>query len=362
MALSAALRDPIPLSPNRIPRFYGGGLLLGRFRGDPAAADDGRPEDWVGSATATWTAPAAPPASAGISPVDVAGRRTTIAELVASEPEAMVGAALLERAGPTPGVLVKLLDAGERLPVHAHPTREAAARLLGSPFGKTEAWLILATRSGRPEPVWAGFREPMDPAALLHRLERQPTDDLLGALTEHLVRPGDVVLVAGGVPHAIGAGILLLELQEPTDFSIVAETRGFPIDDADASLRLGWDRAVEFFDASAAPVVVRPEPDAERLLPADADAYFRLLRQRVARGSSGTAPFDPAYAVGVVLEGSGEVRGAARSVTVRPGDTFALPAIAVAEARIEAGTDLQLAWCLGPDPAALDRAPLPAMR
>lgn len=356
MSLAAALRDPIALFPNRIPRFYRGGLLLGRFRGDPSADDDGRPEDWVGSATSTWTPPGTPPTTAGISSVEVDGRPTTIADLVTSEPEAMVGEALLRRAGATPGVLVKLLDAGERLPVHAHPTRPTAARTLGSRFGKTEAWLILATRSGAAGQVWAGFREPIDRGRLRDLIERQATDELLGLLAEHEVRPGDVVLVPGGVPHAIGAGIFLLELQEPTDFSIVAETRGFPIDEADASLRLGWERAIGFFEPAAAPTVVRG-PDAR--LPADAAPFFRLLQQRLGAGGTDRPPFDAAYAVGIVLHGSGEVRGARRTLAVTQGATFALPASAVASARLDAAAGLQVAWCLGPDPAALDRQPLP---
>ena len=49
--LTDALRDPIALAPNRVPRFYRGGLLLDQLRGDPEPRDGDRPEDWVGSAT-----------------------------------------------------------------------------------------------------------------------------------------------------------------------------------------------------------------------------------------------------------------------------------------------------------------------
>lgn len=214
-ALADALRDPIALTPNRIPRFYRGGRLLGGFLGLPDAADDDRPEDWVGSATRTWTRPGEPASPLGPSGVTVGSERLSLVEVLAREPEALIGPAR----GRSLGLLVKLLDAGERLPVHCHPTRAAASKLLGSPFGKTEAWLILGTRDEEPAPrVWAGFRSDVAPDLLRSWIDKQDTKALLQALVEHPVRTGDVFLIPGGVPHAIGAGVFLLELQEPTDF------------------------------------------------------------------------------------------------------------------------------------------------
>jgi mannose-6-phosphate isomerase len=358
----AALHDPIALPPNPVARFYRGGLLLGRFRGRRDASDDGRPEDWVGSATSIWAPPGSPAVDVGISAVEVGGTPTTIRALVEHEPEAMVGASLARRIGPSPGVLIKLLDAGERLPVHCHPTRDAAARLLGSPFGKTEAWLILGTRDGGPARVWAGFREPMDRATLAHLIDEQDVGALLAALVAYELTPGDALLVPGGVPHAIGAGAFLLELQEPTDYSIVAETRGFPIGTDQASLGLGWDRAIEFFDP-AGTAVRPPRRDEGSLLPAAADPFFRLVRQRVAAGDTAGPAFSPAFAIGVVLRGTGTVAGTATTLELRPGSTFCLPA-AAADARLNAdpnADDMDIAWCLGPDPDALDAHPMPAM-
>lgn len=357
--LADALREPIPLAPNRIPRFYRGGLMLDRFRGAAGPADGDRPEDWVGSATRAWTSPGTDAPPLGLSSVLVEGRPTTLEELLREEPEALVGGALLERAGPTLGVLVKLLDAGERLPVHCHPSREEAAALLGSRFGKTEAWLILATRDGGPASVWVGFSEDVAPDRLRAWIDRQDGPSLLASLSEHRVVPGDVLLIGGGVPHAIGAGVFLLELQEPTDYSVVAELQGFPIDPEAASLGLGWDRAIGLFRTDAAPdprqAPTAAGPGVERLLGAEADAYFRALRQRI--NGTGAPPFDAAFAVGVVLDGRGTIRGAASDLDLRTGSTFALPAASVPHARLEGM--LEIVWCLGPEPAALDRAPLP---
>ncbi len=351
--LTRALRDPIPLAPNRIPRFYRGGLMLDRFRRADAPADDDRPEDWVGSATPTWTTAGHPSSQLGLSSVTVAGHETTLGAILAEEPDALAGRALVERAGPTLGLLVKLLDAGERLPVHCHPSRERAARLLGSAFGKTEAWVILGTRDGGPASVWAGFRRATPTEGLRDWIERQDTATMLDAMVEHRVAAGDVLLIGAGIPHAIGAGVFLLELQEPTDFSVVAETRGFPIDPDSATLGLGWDRAIGFFETDAAGDPRQLSTDlgggATRLLGPGADPFFRAIRQLV--DGEATPPFEPAYAVGVVTAGRGEVRGARMALDLRPGLTFAMPAAAVPGARL-AGDGVEVTWCLGLEPRA----------
>jgi mannose-6-phosphate isomerase len=139
---------PWRLLPNRVSRFYRGGLLLDTFRGAPDPTDTDRPEDWVGSATRAWAPPDASPSDEGLAEAELDGERRRVIDLE-----------------PRTGVLVKLLDAGIRLPVHAHPTREFARAHLGSPYGKTEAWVILATRElpGEPPPnIRLGFRNDLE--------------------------------------------------------------------------------------------------------------------------------------------------------------------------------------------------------
>jgi mannose-6-phosphate isomerase len=348
--LTDALHDPIALAPNRVHRFYRGGLLLDELRGDREPRDDDLPEDWVGSATRAWTPPATPPTPLGLSEVMVGEERLTLESVLDRAPEALIGREMLERAGPTLGVLVKLLDAGERLPVHCHPGRDAAARLLGSPFGKTEAWLILGTRDGAQPRIWAGFHDPVEPATLRHWIDDQDTDALLGALIEHPVEAGDAFLIPAGTPHAIGAGVFLLELQEPTDFSVVAEIRGFPITEADASLGLGWDTAIDFFTTDAAAGFAQAAEPGSRLLGPDADPYFRARRLDVTRDTG--LDLEPTFAIGVVVAGSGQVHGRTTSLRLNRGSTFALPALAMKDATITSD-GIEIILCLPPDPAAL---------
>jgi mannose-6-phosphate isomerase len=302
-------------------RFYRGGALLGRLRGE--AEDDGSfPEDWVGSVT-TANNPGRDEPEAGLSRL-ADGR--LLRDLVEEDPEGWLGAEHVARFGKSTGLLVKLLDAGERLPVHAHPSRAFARERFDSPFGKTEAWIVLDTR-GREAAIWAGLREAVDPAEYRSWIDRQDTERLLDSLHHRPVSAGDVIYVPAGVPHAIGAGLLIAELQEPTDFSIVAEWEGFPIEPEDSHLGIGWDAALGAFDLEAREPVVG--------LPEEARAFFWADDRLEPAGR---------FAVLVVLEGQGKVAGA----PARPGDAFVVPAAAD---EVEAAGDLRVLRCLAPDPA-----------
>jgi mannose-6-phosphate isomerase len=309
------------LAPTRVYRFYSGGALLGRLRGEPEE-DGSFPEDWVGSVTAASN-PGRDEPEAGLSRV---ADGPLLRDLIDEDPEAWLGARHLERFGTSTGLLVKLLDAGERLPVHAHPGRAFAREHLGSQFGKTEAWIVLATREESSE-VWLGLREAVEHERYREWIERQDSDALLGALNRVPVSAGDVVYVAAGTPHAIGAGALIAELQEPTDFSIVAEWEGFPIDPADAHLGIGWELALKAFDLA---------PRAVELgLPAEAGAFFWADELPEPAGR---------FAILIVLEGEGELAGEA----VRAGDAFA---VAASTGELELSGDLRVLRCLAPDPA-----------
>src|SRR3954468_20327932 len=71
--LSAAswIDRPWRLTPNRVSRFYRGGLLLDRFRGAADPSDTDQPEDWVGSVTRAWTAPGGTATDEGLSFADI---------------------------------------------------------------------------------------------------------------------------------------------------------------------------------------------------------------------------------------------------------------------------------------------------
>ena len=306
--------------PARVHRFYRGGALLGRLRGEEEP-DGSFPEDWLGSVTEASN-PGHETPNEGLSVFDD-GR--LLRDAVADDPTSWLGEAHVERYGTSTGLLVKLLDAAERLPVHAHPSRDFAREHLDSPFGKTEAWIVLDTRTDDAH-VWVGQREDADPAEYRCWIEEQDTDALLGSLNDVPVAAGDVVYIPAGVPHAIGSGVLIAEVQEPTDWLVLCEWHGFPIAPDDAHLGLGWDRAFGALDLRAHEPV--------RALPDEAKEYFWADEIPNPAGR---------FAVLLVLEGHGSIDGA----STRPGDAFVIPAGAH---ELDVSGDVRALRCQAPLP------------
>ena len=357
----------IPLPGNRVGRFYRGGSRIDAFRGLAEAGDDGRPEDWVGSVTRTWTRPGAAVAETG--PSRLANGKL-LRDLLEEAPEALVGTGLVAAVGATTGLLVKLLDPEMRLPVHCHPTRPFARRVLGSPFGKTEAWLIQAAHEipgQEPPHLRLGFTRDVPAAELRAWIEEQRSDDLLGAMHRRPAVAGETWLIPAGLPHAIGAGVFLVEVQEPTDFSVVAETAGFAIDVEDASLGRGWDVMLDAFDrrgytdegidglrSAPEPVPSGEErPRMTRLLGPAADPFFRVMRLTLPPASRSDWPRRDSFAVVVVARGAGELRAPGGQLPLRAGETFALPATAASGSSLVSYGGLELIICLPPEPAQL---------
>jgi mannose-6-phosphate isomerase len=341
MTLPEPLRRPWRLPPNRVGRFYTGGLLLDRFRGNAAPADGDRPEDWVGSATRAWTPPSTPPSEDGLGDAEIEGERHRIADLLRVHPAAVAGPASQAPGSPTVGVLVKLLDSAVRLPVHCHPSRSFARRHLGSFFGKAEAWLIQETRDPDGADIWLGFRRDVGRDELLAMIEGGDTEALLDAMHRRRARAGDTWFVPPGVPHAIGAGVFMVEVQEPSDFSVVAELRDVPIDAADAHLGLGWDVTLDAFDREG-----HDDRWVDGLRRDTVDTPFFGALPLLVEGRA-TPELGPGYLVGVVTGGDGRIRAGSGDITVRRGDTFAVPAAAVPTLVLEADARLELIACQG---------------
>lgn len=301
----------VRLPSNRPPaRFYRGGSRITRFRGEPPAAEY-EPEDWIGSTTTIFGEQLL-----GLTRLPD-GR--LLRDAIEAEPVQWLGADHVARWGSDLRLLVKLLDAGQRLPVHAHPDDDFAARHLGHAHGKAEAWYILSGGT-----VHVGLTRDVDANDLAALVADQDVAALLGLLHEVTVSPGDVVWVPPGELHAIGAGVLLLELQQPEDLSILLEWQGFAIDGTRAGhLGLGFDTALRAVSRTARSIdelsgLVSPAPNSGSVFPAAADPYFRLERASV----DGEADLAPGFAILVVTRGALEIGDEA----VPQGSTLLLPA------------------------------------
>ena len=277
---------PIVLPPNSVPRFYRGGAAIAALRGIETAAERA-PEEWVGSTTTVFGEQ-----ELGLSRL-ADGR--LLRDAMAADPVAFLG----PDRGADPRLLVKLLDAGERLPVHVHPDGAFAYEQLGSPYGKTEAWIVIAT-AGPAATMHVGFRDEVSADTLERWVRDQDAAAMLDALNVLEVREGHVLFVPAGTPHSIGADVLLVELQEPSDLSILLEWEGFAGGEEEASLGLDWDAALRCVDRSGT--------DADRLLghhlPAEADRFFRA--EWIAASTS--AEVDRGFAILIFTGGAAELR------------------------------------------------------
>jgi mannose-6-phosphate isomerase len=309
--------SPIVLQANQpTDRFYLGGARIAEFRGIELSGDH-VPEDWVGSTTTV-----AGSVQAGLT---MLRHGTSLRTAIVKNPLLWLGKDHVDRFGADPALLVKLLDAGERLPVHVHPDDTFARSHLGCRTGKTESWIVLRAEPGAQ--VHLGFREDVDPDVLADWVKRQDRSALLSALHGIGVAAGDTVFVPAGLPHAIGAGIFLLELQQAADLSLLLEYDGFAVDGPrEGHLGIGFDAALSCVRHQAVSAKMLAElcgdVKAARIFPAQADAFFRADRHT----GSDSSVWEPGFAIVVVVSGSGRLTWAEdRSCELRRGMTVVLP-------------------------------------
>jgi mannose-6-phosphate isomerase len=300
----------LKLPPNGIPRFYRGGPAIAELRG--VELGDRVPEEWIASTTTVFGDD-----ELGLSRL---ADGQLLRDVIAADPEAWLGPHHVARFGADPALLVKLLDAGERLPVHSHPDGPFAREHLGTKFGKTEAWIVIAAQPGAR--LHLGFREPVSEEDLNDFVAEQDSEAMLAALNPIDVEAGDAVFVPAGVPHAIGEGLLIVELQEPSDMSVLVEWKGFAAGEDEATLGMGWHTAMQSVDRDAIDVSKlrgqRPDGAVAELLPSEASLFFSAQRVAPARRA---LRLEPGFAVAVVLDGSGRIG----ELDVERGDALLVP-------------------------------------
>ena len=209
---------PQKLASNQFDHFYKGGYRIGTLRNGPGGPM--RPEEWIGSMTTRFGEE-----TMGLS---VLNDGSYLRDSVIYNPEQWLGSEHLNTFGASTELLMKLLDPDQRLPVHYHPNRKFAKEHLSLKHGKTEAWIILEAPAGAN--VGLGFSKELSKLDVSKMVDARDSNGLLASLQKFDVKAGDTVFVPAGTPHAIGEGIFVLELQEPTDLSALLEWNDFAVD------------------------------------------------------------------------------------------------------------------------------------
>jgi len=228
---------------------------------------------------------------------------STLRQLVAS-----MGADLLGDAKPQEGgfgLLVKLLDANESLSLQVHPDRAAVDRLPGAAL-KTECWYVLESRDGF---IYKGLKPGVRPDDFRKAIENNTVGD---CVIRHDVRAGDFHWLPAGTVHALGAGVVVAEVQTPSDTT-------YRVSDWGRGREIHIDLAMQcihFDDEDLSP----PGASGDVLVSCE---FFTVARHTVAAAK-------PAGKCAVVMAVSpvGRVRidYGQKKMTLAPGQTVLIPA------------------------------------
>lgn len=220
-------------------------------------------------------------------------------------------------------LLLKFIDARDRLSVQVHPDDDGARRLAGAPRGKTEAWVVARAEPGSE--IYAGFRPGVTREQFENALAAGTTEALL-----HRFEPkvGDCLFLPAGIVHAIGGGLMVFEVQQTSDITFRLHDWGRVDPKTGRPRELHVEQALACTDFASGPR--RPAwPSLDHAGPVQRERlvqceYFRLYRYR------GSRPFvhdgGGTGSVLVGLEGEITVRGGGREESLRPGEVILLPA------------------------------------
>lgn len=344
-------KKPIFFEKNRVFRVYLGGKLFSDFFGDDSE-DSFYPEEWICSSTKALN-DGSKDEFEGISKIK--GADIYFNQLIEAEKELMLG----DRDGLD--VLVKALDSAIRLPVQAHPDKEFSRKHFNSEFGKAEAWLILATRPDAH--IFFGFKDDITKEDLEKAVEDSEHDkDAMERLVNKFpVAPGDVYFIPAKAIHAIGKGCLILEIQEPTDFTIQPERLcgDYRLSDKQMYLDLDKETALSVFDYSynkervlkecrKTPTVISNENNCVKsvLISKEDTPCFSLHRYEISNGKTEKLSAPVIY---VVTDGKGTLTNGDECIDIKKGDYFFMPYSCNKEYFVEASDKLTLAACIPPE-------------
>ncbi len=343
------LSEPLFFEKNRVGRVYTGGALFADFFGDDST-DGFEPEEWVVSSVKAINK-VSKGEKEGVS--KVRGTELYFDDLLRDHREELLG----DRR--EFGVLTKLLDSAVRLPAQAHPDKAFSRRYFNSDYGKAESWVVLACRENAC--LYFGFNKEYTAEEFKAAIEASLTDkNAMERLLNRIpVKPGDVFFVPANMAHAIGSGCLILEVQEPSDFTIQPEyyCDDYRLSEDEMYIGLDPDTAIKVFDFSLwgerAVAMGQKEPrlmyerdgvKAETLVSYEDTPCFAVERYGVTDAAM-VLPHKPAAYV--ITDGEGVICCNGKERKVRKGDYFFLP-YGAHETAIKTKGSITVVACLPP--------------
>ena len=331
--------SPIFFRKNRVGRVYIGGKLFSAFFGDDSA-DSYEPEEWIASNVSALNKNSKTEKE-GVS--KVVNSDLYFDELVEKYPQELLGSHKKLR------ILVKVLDSAVRLPAQAHPDKEFSRKYFNSEYGKTECWIVLDTRPDAK--IYFGFKNGVTLSEFEKAIDdsERDKDAMERLMLEIKPEKNGVYLVPAKTVHAIGAGCLILEIQEPTDFTIQPERYcgEYKLSDKEMYLGLTRTQAVECFDFAKAPnakiepVVIEDTASikTESLICKKNTDCFVVNRITLSGGKK-ILNIEDSYAIYIVTNGEGVLSGNNYSKTITKGDYFFMPACLMGKFSVSGNVEL----------------------
>ncbi|MEL7499316.1 MAG: type I phosphomannose isomerase catalytic subunit [Planctomycetota bacterium] len=177
-------------------------------------------------------------------------------------------------------LLLKFLDASKNLSVQVHPDDELAATIDPPDLGKTEAWLVLAAEPDAK--IFAGLKEGVTKEAFANAIQTGDVEPLLHSF--HAER-GDCVFIPAGTMHAIGAGLLIAEIQQASNTTYrVFDWNRVDADGNARALHIEQALSATHFDQGPVqPIKSDSTRDSQMLVQCN---HFNMKRQRLTNGDS----------------------------------------------------------------------------
>lgn len=317
--------EPVFFEKNRVFRVYTGGKLFADFFGDDST-DGFYPEEWVASSVRALNEGSTDEYE-GVSKIQ--GTDLYLNDAVDKYKSEILG----DR--DDLGILTKILDSAIRLPVQAHPDKAFSEKYFSSKYGKEESWIILATRPGAK--IFFGFKDGVTLEDFIKAIDESEnsSDSMEELLCSIDVKAGDVIYIPAKMVHAIGKGCLLLEVQEPTDFTIQPERwcGEYKLSDREMYLGLSRENALECFDiakkypAPLTPKIISDENGVkyEAIIDSSITTSFSV---RSITFNGGEFRLCKGAAVYVVTNGEGIISGENYAREIKKGDYFLMPDVA----------------------------------
>ena len=245
---------------------------------------------------------------------------TSLQEIIDKWPEDLLGKGVVERFGKEFPILIKFIDAKQDLSIQLHPN-DALAKERHNSFGKTEMWYVMDADKGAN--LIVGFNKEVTKEEYSESLKK---DTLLDLLNYESVKEGDTFFINTGKIHAIGAGVLLAEIQQTSD--ITYRVFDFNRRDKKGNLReLHTEMALDAMDYHKKDDFKVTYDGHMNTVNTMVDCpYFKTSFMHLTKNSSQTVSERDSFTIYMCVGGSAKISTDTGSVMIQKGETVLIPA------------------------------------